>query len=144
MKMINIGDKQISEREAIVEAELSLKPRVIALIKDKKIPKGDVLEAAKIAGILGAKKTSWLIPLCHPIPIEFADMEISLKKKGIKIRAIVRARAKTGVEMEAFSAAAIAALTIYDMCKAFDREIEIFNLRLIKKTGGASGTYVRK
>ncbi len=144
MKMINIGDKQISEREAIVEAELSLKPRVIALIKDKKIPKGDVLEAAKIAGILGAKKTPGLIPLCHPIPIEFADIEISLKKKGIKIKAIVRARAKTGVEMEAFSAAAIAALTIYDMCKAFDREIEILNLRLIKKTGGASGTYVRK
>lgn len=144
MKMINIGDKQISEREAIVEAEVFLKPKVIALIKNKKIPKGDVLEAAKIAGILGAKKTPGLIPLCHPIPIEFADIEIFLKKKGIKIRAIVRARAKTGVEMEAFSAAAIAALTIYDMCKAFDREIEILNLRLVKKTGGASGIYIRK
>lgn len=144
MRMINIGRKRITERQAVVEAEVLLKPGVIQLIKENKIPKGGVLEAAKIAGILGAKRTPEIIPLCHPVPIDFVNIEMSLKDKGIKIRATVRAKAKTGVEMEAFSAAAIAGLTIYDMCKAFDRGIKITNLKLIKKTGGKSGAYMKE
>ena len=141
--MIDIGKKEVTLREAIVEARVYLKAGVIKLIKNKKIPKGDVLEAAKLAGIIAAKKTSELIPFCHPIPIEFADIKFSLKNKEIEIKATVKAQAKTGVEMEAFTAASVAALTIYDMCKAFDRTAVIKSIMLLKKSGGKSGTYIR-
>ena len=144
MKMVDIGAKEITKREAVVEGVIYIKPEVIKLIKAKRIPKGDVLEAARLAGILGAKKTPEIIPLCHPIPIEFADIEFSLKEKEIRIRTTVRGRARTGVEMEAFIATSIAALTIYDMCKPIDREMVISEIRLLKKSGGRSGTYVRK
>lgn len=141
--MVDISNKKITNREAIVEGRVFLKPTVIKLIKQKKIPKGDVLEAARLAGILAAKKTPEIIPLCHPIPIEFVDIEFSLRNKEIKIRTIVKGMAKTGVEMEAFTATAVAALTIYDMCKPIDREIVISEIKLLKKTGGKSGIYIR-
>jgi len=144
MKMVDIGGKEITEREATVEGFVSLNPKVILTIKKRKVPKGDVLEAARLAGILAAKKTPFLIPLCHPIPIEYAEIRVSLGKSEIKITSIVRAKAKTGVEMEALTAAAVAALTIYDMCKPLDKNIVISGLKLIKKTGGKSGTYIRK
>lgn len=144
MKMVDIGDKEITEREAIVEGVVSLKPKVILAIKKKKIPKGDVLQAAKLAGILAAKKTALLIPLCHSIPIEYIDIEFSLGRKDIKIRTTVKAKARTGPEMEAFTATAISAITIYDMCKSLDREITLSEMRLLKKTGGKSQVYVRK
>ena len=144
MKMVDIGGKEITEREATVEGLVSLNPKIILTIKKRKVPKGDVLEAARLAGILAAKKTPFLIPLCHPIPIEYAEIIFSLRKSEIKITSIVRAKAKTGVEMEALTAAAVAALTIYDMCKPLDKNIVISGLKLIKKTGGKSGTYIRK
>lgn len=144
MKMVDISEKEITQREAVVEGKVCLLPWTLKLIKNKKIPKGDVLGAAKLAGIIAAKKTPEIIPLCHPVPIEFVGIEFSLKNKGITITTTVKGRAKTGVEMEAFVACAISALTIYDMCKPVDREIVISEIKLIKKTGGKSGTYVRK
>lgn len=144
MKMVDIGDKEVTLREAIVEGMVVLKPKVLLTIKRNEIPKGNVLEAARLAGIFAAKKTSDLIPLCHPIPIDYADIKFSITKDSVRIRTTVRARARTGIEMEAFTATAVAALTIYDMCKALDREAEIFAIRLIKKTGGKSGMYFRK
>ena len=144
MKMIDISAKEATVREAVVEGRVYLKLEVIRMIKDKKIPKGDVLEAARLAGILAAKRTPELIPLCHPIPIEYADIVFGVEKKEIKIKTTIKGKAKTGMEMEAMTATTVAALTIYDLCKPFDKEIEISDIRLIKKTGGKSGTYVRK
>lgn len=144
INMIDIGGKKITRREAVVEARVCLKAGVIKLIKEKKIPKGDVLEAAKLSGMIAAKKTAELIPFCHPIPIEFMDIKFSLSDKEVEIKATVRGEAKTGVEMEAFTACAVSALTVYDMCKAFDREAVITSIMLLKKSGGKSGTYIRK
>jgi len=141
--MIDICGKNITSRTAIVEGAIYLKYSVIKLIKDKKIPKGDVLEAARLAGTLAAKRTPELIPFCHPIPIEFIDIRFFLKKDKVVITATVKARARTGVEMEALMAASMAALTVYDMCKPVDKDMVISDIRLIKKTGGKSGTYVR-
>lgn len=143
MRMIDIGSKESTLREAIVGGEVNLKPEIIQLINKKALPKGDVLEAAKTAGILAAKETPHLIPLCHPIPLEFVDISFFRGRNKIKITTTVRAKAKTGVEMEAMTATAIAALTIYDMCKPLDRSITIANIRLIKKSGGKSGAYLR-
>lgn len=142
--MIDIGDKKITKREAMVGASIYLNANVIKLIRRKKIPKGDVLGAARVAGILAAKKTAQLIPFCHPIPIEYADIKFSLKKKEIEIKATVRGEAKTGVEMEAFTGCMIACLTVYDMCKAFDRKAVIKSVMLLKKSGGKSGSFVRR
>jgi len=144
MKMIDIGNKAVTVREAVVEAEVSLKPDVIKKIKRKQIHKGYVLEAAKLAGILAAKKTPEIIPLCHPIPIEFTAIDFNIGKACVYIRVTVKGCAKTGVEMEAFTAASVSALTIYDMCKYLDRTITIKRIRLIRKSGGKSGTYIRK
>ena len=144
MKMIDIGKKKITEREAVVEGKILLSPSVILAIKKKEIPKGDVLEAAKLAGILAAKKVPFLIPLCHPIPIEYVGIEFSLSKREIRIETAVKGQAKTGVEMEAFTATAVACLTIYDMCKSLDRGATISEIKLLKKTGGKSGAYARK
>ena len=144
MKMIDISKKVVTEREAVVEGRVYLKASVIQAIKEKKIPKGDVLEAAKLAGILAAKRTPDLLPLCHPIPIEYVAIDFSFGKKYIGITTTVKGRAKTGVEMEGFAATAIASLTIYDMCKALDRGATISEIRLVKKSGGKSGVYKRK
>ena len=141
MKMIDIGKKNVTEREAIVEGKVFLKPSVISDIKKKKIPKGDVFEAAKLAGMLAAKKTPDLLPSCHPIPLEYVEINISPVKGAITIRTTVRGIAKTGVEMEAFTATAISALTIYDMCKSLDRGASISEIRLIRKSGGKSGLW---
>lgn len=144
MKMIDITNKKISEREACVTAKIYLKPSVIAAIKKKKIPKGDVLEAAKLAGILAAKRTPDLIPLCHPIPLSSVTIEFSIKRRMIEIMATVKGIARTGVEMEAFTAASVSAITIYDMCKFADRTAVISDVKLIRKSGGKSGLYIRR
>lgn len=144
VKMVDIGDKEVTLREAIVEGAVALKPKVLLAIKGNKIPKGNVLEAARLAGIFAAKKTSSLIPLCHPIPIDYVGIEFSLTRDRVSIKTTVRGRAKTGVEMEALVATSVAALTIYDMCKMFDKDMVISDIRLLKKTGGKSGAYVRK
>lgn len=144
MKMIDVGGKGITRREAIVEGKVYVKGSVITAIKRKKIHKGDVLEAAKLAGILAAKKTPDIVPLCHPIPIEYTELKFSFGKGHIKITTTVRGMAKTGVEMEAFTATAASALTIYDMCKSLERGIVIGEIKLMRKNGGKSGTYERK
>ncbi len=144
MQMVDISTKEVTEREAVAQGRVFLKATVIKLIKDKKTPKGDVLEAAKIAGIFAAKKTPEIIPLCHPIPITSMGIAFTLKKDQVHIITTVKGQAKTGFEMEALTAASVAALTIYDMCKPLDKDIVISEIKLLKKTGGKSGTYVRK
>lgn len=144
LQMVDITSKEVTEREAVVEGIVSLKPEVILAVKKGKVPKGNVLEAARLAGILAAKHTPFIIPLCHPIPIEYTRIDFSITKRQIKVISLVRAKAKTGVEMEALTAASIACLTIYDMCKPLDKDIIISGIRLIKKTGGKSGTYEKK
>lgn len=142
--MIDISSKKITERTAVAQGLIFLKPDVIKLIQARKIPKGDVLETAKIAGILAAKKTPEIIPLCHPIPIESVKIDFAVSDNRIAITATVKGQAKTGFEMEALTAVSAAALTIYDMCKPLDKDIVISEIKLLKKSGGKSGTYVRR
>lgn len=143
MRMVDISTKEITKREAVAEGIVYIKPQVIKLIKQKRIPKGDVLEAARLAGILAAKRTPEIIPLCHPVPIESLEIEFIIKNKEIRITTAVKGAAKTGFEMEALTAASIAALTIYDMCKPLDKDIVISGIKLIRKSGGKSGMYIR-
>jgi len=144
IKMADISNKKVTSRSAVAEASISLKKQTIKLIMDKKIPKGDVLAVAKCAGILAAKKTDQLIPLCHPLPLEHAQISFRLKRDSILITVKCKTRAKTGVEMEAMFAASVAVLTVYDMCKPIDRGAIINRIRLIEKIGGKSGHYKRK
>lgn len=141
--MIDVSGKDITLRRAEAQAVVKLKKRIIELIKKKKTLKGDVLEQAKVAGIMAAKKTSELIPLCHPLSISNIKVSFVLGSKEVKITSCVSARERTGVEMEALIAATLAALTIYDMCKMYDRAIEITDILLLKKTGGKSGNWRR-
>jgi cyclic pyranopterin phosphate synthase len=136
--MIDVGNKKITERKAEARAFVKLDGDVMRRIREKDVPKGDVLEQARVAGILAAKKTPELIPLCHTILIEHVKIDFALKPNGVMITSSVRASAKTGVEMEALVAASTAALTIYDMCKMFGQKIEITDICLLKKTGGKS------
>ncbi|PHS34972.1 MAG: cyclic pyranopterin monophosphate synthase MoaC [Alkaliphilus sp.] len=144
-KMVNVGNKSDTERIAIARATIKMKEETLKRIVEGDMKKGDVLSVAQIAGIMGAKKTSDIIPMCHNIFITGADInfEINSKYNTIYIEAIVSTTGKTGVEMEALSAVTIAALTIYDMCKAIDKDMVIDNIMLIKKTGGKSGEYSR-
>jgi cyclic pyranopterin phosphate synthase len=142
--MIDISKKKITFREAIAEGIVNLRPDVIKLIRLKKIPKGGVLDAAKLAGILAAKKTPGIIPLCHPIPIESVKVDFNVSNRQITITSAVKGQARTGFEMEALTAVSIAALTIYDMCKPLDKDIVISDIRLLKKSGGKSGGVCQK
>lgn len=139
--MVDVSSKSESSRTARAHAFVSIKPDVLE--KLPKNPKGDPLEVARIAGILGAKKTADLIPMCHPLPLSHVDVTITVEEKGIRIVASAATTAVTGVEMEALTAASIAALTVYDMTKALDKAIEIQDLYLLEKTGGKSGDYRR-
>jgi len=145
LKMVDIGEKPVSKREAIAEGAVYMNPNTLCLIEKEGLPKGDVLSVARVAGILGAKKVPELIPLCHNIIISSVDIDIRLDKK--KSCAIIRARVssegKTGVEMEALTAVVSSALTIYDMCKAVDKEMVIGDIVLVEKKGGRSGHYKR-
>jgi cyclic pyranopterin phosphate synthase len=136
--MIDVGNKKITERKAEARAFIKLSKDVLRKIEGKAIPKGDVMEHARVAGIMAAKKTPELIPLCHTISIEHVEIGFKLEADGILITSSVKASAKTGVEMEALVAASTAALTIYDMCKMFGQRMEITDVYLIKKTGGKS------
>ena len=144
-RMVDVAAKQVTVREAIATGLVRMQPQVLSLIVTGQMPKGDVLAAARIAGIMGAKKTSDLIPLCHPLPIASVTVEFTPDKATgtIIIEARVKVEAKTGVEMEALTAVSVAALTIYDMCKAADKSIVISDICLQKKTGGKSGAYMR-
>jgi cyclic pyranopterin phosphate synthase len=139
--MVNVGDKPESERVAVAAGEITMRPETFALVREGSLAKGDVLTVAQLAGILGAKKTSELIPLCHPLPLSQIEVILELDDNlpGVTITATVRTTARTGVEMEALTAVAIAALTVYDMAKAVEKTMRIQNIRLLEKRGGRSG-----
>lgn len=131
--MVDVGDKPIQKRIAIAEGFIGLQPKTIQLIRDNEIKKGDVLTVAKIAGIQGAKQTSVLIPLCHPLQISKVDIQTMIEENGVKVKAEVHCNGQTGIEMEALNGVSIALLTIYDMCKAVDKQMEIGKIRLLSK-----------
>ena len=140
-KMVDVGDKDVTSREAAARGHVSIQPETLRLIKEGLMKKGDVLTIAQLAGIMGAKKTSELIPLCHPLPLDRVDVDLELDEKEglINITATAKTTARTGVEMEALTAVSVAALTLYDMCKSVDRGMRIEAVRLVKKSGGRSG-----
>lgn len=142
--MVDVGDKPVTARMARASGRVKMQPSTLALIRDRKLAKGDVLEVARLAGIMGAKRTSELIPLCHPLPMESVSLSFAFPDDStVTIEAVARVTAKTGVEIEALTAVSIAALTIYDMCKAVDKGMVIGNVRLVAKRGGRSGEYLR-
>ena len=142
--MVDVSAKPVTERRAVASGFVRLREETLRAIRERRTPKGDPLEAARLAGILAAKRTAELIPLCHPLPLTHIDVEAEMKADGIVLTASVATTAPTGVEMEALVAVSIAALTLYDMCKAMDREMTITDIRLERKTGGTSGDYVRQ
>ena len=145
ISMVNVGAKRSTQREAVAAATVRMRPATLAKLVERALPKGDVLTTAKVAGVLAAKQTPTLIPLAHPLAIESVDITFDLDPPAgaIEVRAIVRCEGKTGVEMEAMTACAVAALTIYDMCKSADKGISIDGLQLVRKSGGKSGTWER-
>ena len=145
-KMVDITKKSLTHREAVAKGSVSMKTETLKLIADKKIPKGDVFSVARIAGIMAAKKTSELIPMCHPLDITAIDVQftLNLKNHRIDIESRVSIVGRTGVEMEALTAVSMAALTIYDMCKAVDKEMVVSEIMLMEKRGGKSGLFKRK
>ena len=143
VKMINIAEKKVTKRIAVAEAFVNLNTATKEKIYKDKIIKGDVISVAKTAGILAAKKTSDIIPLCHQIPLNSVEIEIINKPKGLQILSKCNSASKTGVEMEALLSVSITALTICDMCKSIDKSIEIEKIRLLSKKGGKSGNYKR-
>ena len=140
-KMVDVGDKDITSRVAVARGHVSVQPETLRLIKEGLMKKGDVLTIAQLAGIMGAKKTSELIPLCHPLPLDKVDVELSLDgaECRINIEATAKTTSRTGVEMEAITAVTVAGLTLYDMCKSVDRGMRIDAVRLVQKSGGRSG-----
>ncbi len=145
ISMVDVGTKSVTHREATAMATVRMSPKTLKKLVDRALPKGDVLTTAKVAAVLGAKQTSALIPLTHPIAITSIDVTFDLDPQGgtIEIHSIVRCDGKTGVEIEAMTACTIAALTIYDMCKSAEKGIVIETIQLIRKTGGKSGTWER-
>lgn len=143
--MVDITPKEVSQREAIAEGRINMLPETLSLIQSGLVGKGDVLGVAQVAGIMGAKNTWQLIPMCHPLLLTGINIEFKLDEvnSSVTITAMVKTTGKTGVEMEALTAVSIAALTIYDMCKAVDKGMVIEFIRLIKKSGGKSGTFLR-
>jgi cyclic pyranopterin phosphate synthase len=140
-RMVDVGAKAVTERRAIARGLLRLSATTVDLVRDGATPKGDVLAAARIAGIMAAKRTSDLIPLTHPLPLTHASVELTLGEEGIAIEATVATSARTGVEMEALTAVTVAGLTLYDMLKSVERGAKLTDIRLVEKTGGKSGTY---
>jgi cyclic pyranopterin phosphate synthase len=143
VKMVDTSDKATSTRRAEASARVLMSKETVTAIRNHRTPKGDPLEAARLAGIMAAKRTAELIPLCHPLPLTHVDVRAEIEDYGVCLQSSVSTNAQTGVEMEALTAVAIAALTIYDMCKALDKGITISEVRLERKTGGKSGDYVR-
>jgi cyclic pyranopterin phosphate synthase len=144
--MVDVGEKPDSERVAVAKGEVTMRPETLRLIAEDDVPKGDVLAAAQVAGIMAAKHTPDLIPLCHPLLLNKVDVTFGIDEQNtrIEITATVRSRGKTGVEMEALTAVSVAALTIYDMAKAVERTMCIDNIRLVLKSGGKSGEWSRQ
>lgn len=143
--MVDISSKQATRRQAVAAAEVRMKPQTLAAILDQSIQKGDVFGVARLAGIMAAKQTAGLIPLCHPLALTAVEVDFNTDPAAgiVSIRATASVTGQTGVEMEALTAASVAGLTIYDMCKAIDKEMVIGQICLLKKTGGKSGTFER-
>jgi cyclic pyranopterin phosphate synthase len=144
VQMVDVGDKPQTAREAIARGHISMSATARRLIRSGQIKKGDPLQAARLAGIMAAKRTSELIPLCHPLPLTHVSIDISPARGGFSIVGRAKTSGQTGVEMEALTAVAVAALTIYDMCKAVDKDMVIGDICLVEKRGGKSGVYIRK
>jgi cyclic pyranopterin monophosphate synthase len=142
-RMVDVTAKEVTSREALASGSVRMSPQTAALVFEGRLTKGDALEVARIAGIMAAKKTSELIPLCHPIAIGAVEVSFARTDVGIAIEALVRTSERTGVEMEALSAVSVAALTIYDMVKGTERAVEITDVRLLRKSGGRSGLWER-
>src|SRR5262245_47376871 len=145
-RMVDVSEKEITSRVAVARGTIHMQAKTLALILDEKIEKGDVFSVARVAGIMAAKKTHELIPMCHRLSITSVKIELEPQKKParVDIEASVRVSGKTGVEMEAMLAVSVTGLTIYDMCKAVDREMTLGEIRLVEKSGGKSGTFVRR
>jgi cyclic pyranopterin phosphate synthase len=143
--MVDVSQKAVTAREAVARGDVHMRPATLRLIASGALPKGDVLAVAKLAGIMAAKRTSELVPLCHPLSLSHVDVTLvpDASASCVRIESRVRVTARTGVEMEALTAVAVAGLTLYDMCKAVDRELTISAIRLVEKRGGRSGTFVR-
>ena len=141
-RMVDVSEKPATARRAVAGAFLRMAPETVQAVREARLPKGDPLEAARLAGILAAKRTSGLIPLCHPLNLTFVDVRIAVEDRGCAIRAEARCKGETGVEMEALTAAAVAGLCLYDMCKAVDKAMVLEKVRLLEKEGGRSGHYV--
>jgi cyclic pyranopterin phosphate synthase len=141
VRMVDVSDKGATAREAVARGRITMSPDAVRQVRSGRVKKGDPLQAARLAGIMAAKKTAELIPLCHPLPLTHIDVELIPERDGYTIEARVRTLAETGVEMEALTAVSVAALTIYDMVKAVDKAMVISDVRLIAKRGGRSGDY---
>ncbi len=141
--MVDTSAKDVTARKAIASGRVLMSAETVQAIRDHQMPKGDPLETARLAGIIGAKRTADLIPLCHPLPLTHVEVRAELRVDGVYLEAEVTTRAQTGVEMEALTAVSVAALTVYDMCKALDKSMTIADIRLELKTGGKSGDYRR-
>jgi cyclic pyranopterin phosphate synthase len=141
IRMVDTGGKEITERRAVAAARVLMNPATVTALREHRTPKGDPLEAARLAGIMAAKRTAELIPLCHPLPLTHIDVRAALEETGVALEAEVSTNAQTGVEMEALTAVAVAALTVYDMCKALEKGMRITEIHLVSKTGGKSGNY---
>jgi cyclic pyranopterin phosphate synthase len=136
IRMVDVGDKPLSRRRAVARSRVEMAPETATRLRE--LPKGDALAAAQIAGIMAAKRTSDLIPLCHPLPLSRVDVQLEVEEAGVAIESVVETTAQTGVEMEALVAAAVAALTIYDMAKAIDKDMTVTGVTLVEKTKGAA------
>lgn len=142
-KMVDVSEKEVTNREAVAEATIEMNESTVKAIREGKIKKGDVLSVAQVAGIMAAKRTSDVIPMCHPLMLTSVDINFIVKDTEIIIRATVKCKGETGVEMEALNSVSTAALTIYDMCKALQKDMVIKDVKLLKKSGGKSGDYIR-
>ena len=142
--MVDVSSKPVTAREAVARGRIHIAPAALKIARAGKVPKGGIVEVARLAGVLAAKRTADAIPLCHPLPLTHVDVEIRPRRDGFEIEATVRTDARTGAEMEALHAVAVAALTVYDMVKAADKGMTISDIRLIRKTGGSRGVYVRR
>lgn len=145
IEMIDVGRKPVTAREAVAYGRVLMRPETLTAIREGRVPKGDVLCAARLAGIQATKKTAELVPLCHPLVIDGVEVEVELLEAegAVQVRSAVRLQGKTGAEMEALCAVSVAALTIYDMCKSLDPEMVISDIKLVRKSGGKSGTWER-
>jgi cyclic pyranopterin monophosphate synthase len=144
VRMVDVGDKPLTAREAVARGEITMSAQALKLIRSGAVKKGDPLQTARLAGIMAAKQTSALIPLCHPLALTHVGVELTPTRRGYRIEARVRTAGQTGVEMEALTAVSVAALTIYDMVKAVDKEMVISDICVVEKKGGRSGHYKRR